>query len=85
MRSGTPGLSALLAGWRQISPSIAADAAREAMADALALGAYLAAGFLVVGVIATLFIPRRPSTPQPSDGSTPEGAPLLSVGSDDTR
>lgn len=38
----------------------AADAAREAMTQALAFGSYLAAGFLVVGVIATLLIPSKP-------------------------
>ncbi|GAA4517853.1 MFS transporter [Brevibacterium yomogidense] len=35
-----------------------ADAAREAMTHSLALGSYLAAGFLVLGVIATLLIPN---------------------------
>lgn len=38
----------------------AADAAREAMTQALAFGSYLAAAFLVVGVIATLLIPSKP-------------------------
>ena len=38
----------------------AADAAREAMTQAIAIGSYLAAGFLVVGVIATLLIPGKP-------------------------
>jgi len=37
----------------------AADAAREAMTQAIAIGSYLAAGFLVLGVIATLLIPSR--------------------------
>ncbi|WGW10939.1 MFS transporter [Saxibacter everestensis] len=35
-----------------------ADAAREAMTQALTFGSYLAAGFLVVGVIATFLIPN---------------------------
>ncbi|XBH20878.1 MFS transporter [Jonesiaceae bacterium BS-20] len=35
-----------------------ADAAREAMTHGLALGSYLAAGFLLLGVIATLLIPN---------------------------
>lgn len=44
--------------------AFAADAAREAMTQAIALGSYLAAGFLIIGVIATLLIPgRRPSEP----------------------
>ncbi|WP_172461495.1 DHA2 family efflux MFS transporter permease subunit [Branchiibius hedensis] len=34
-------------------------AAEEAMSHALALGSFLAAGFLVLGVIATAFIPQR--------------------------
>ncbi|WP_104087205.1 MFS transporter [Arthrobacter sp. GMC3] len=38
-----------------------ADAAREAMTHAIAIGSYLAAGFLVIGVIATLLIPSKPN------------------------
>lgn len=40
-----------------------ADAAREAMTHSLALGSYLAAGFLVLGVIATLLIPNTQQVP----------------------
>ncbi len=40
--------------------AFAADAAREAMTQALALGSSLAAGFLVFGVIATFLIPNPP-------------------------
>ncbi|MGR0161106.1 MFS transporter [Paenarthrobacter nitroguajacolicus] len=36
-----------------------ADAAHEAMTQAIAFGSYLAAGFLVLGVIATLLIPSK--------------------------
>lgn len=46
----------------------AADAAREAMTQAIAFGSYLAAGFLIVGVIATLLIPStRPSETDHAD------------------
>jgi hypothetical protein len=40
----------------------AADAAREAMAHGISLGAYLAAGFLVAGLLATLLISAAPTT-----------------------
>jgi EmrB/QacA subfamily drug resistance transporter len=43
-----------------------ADAARDAMTHAIAVGSYLAAGFLVVGVIATLLIPNRPRSQDPA-------------------
>ncbi|ASD24220.1 MFS transporter (plasmid) [Cryobacterium sp. LW097] len=36
-----------------------ADAAREAMTQAIAFGSYLAAGFLIIGVVATLLIPSK--------------------------
>lgn len=39
-----------------------ADAAREAMTQAIAFGSYLAAGFLIIGVIATLLIPSKRPT-----------------------
>lgn len=44
------------------NPSTAsiADAAHDAMTHGLALGSYLAAAFLVLGVIATFFIPNGP-------------------------
>jgi EmrB/QacA subfamily drug resistance transporter len=52
---------------------LVADAAREAMTEALALGSYLAAGFLVIGVIATLLIPsQRPITRAPADAAMSE-------------
>lgn len=35
-----------------------ADAARDAMSQALAFGSFLGAGFLVLGLVATLFIPK---------------------------
>lgn len=38
-----------------------ADLARQSMTDAVAFGAFLAAGFLVVGVITTYLIPSRPA------------------------
>ena len=48
-----------------------ADAAREAMAHGIALGSYLAAGFLVAGLAATALIstPRPPETADRSAGS----------------
>lgn len=48
----------------------AADAAREAMTQAIAIGSYLAAGFLVVGVIATLLIPGKPRAAEPEAAVT---------------
>lgn len=38
--------------------AVIADTAREAMSQALAYGSFLAAGFLVLGLVATLFIPN---------------------------
>lgn len=38
--------------------AVVADTAREAMSQALAYGSFLAAGFLVLGLVATLFIPN---------------------------
>lgn len=46
-----------------------ADLARQAMTDAVAFGAFVAAGFLVVGVIATYLIPSRPAGAEASGGS----------------
>ena len=42
-----------------------ADAARDAMANGIALGSCLAAGLPALGLLATLLIPaaRRPSVP----------------------
>lgn len=48
------------------STAFIADAAREAMTHGIALGSYLAAGFLVLGVIATAFIPNTQKV-QPAD------------------
>ena len=52
-----------------------AEAARESMTHAVALGSYLAAAFLVVGVVATLLIPRRSPGPDAAPGGTAEDAP----------
>ncbi len=38
-----------------------ADAAREAMANGIAIGSYVAAGLLALGVLATVLIPARPA------------------------
>jgi len=51
-----------------------ADAAREAMTQAIAIGSYLAAGFLIVGVIATLLIPSRPRAAEPATVETAAAA-----------
>lgn len=53
-----------------------ADAAREAMTHGLALGSYLAAGFLVLGVVATALIPNtQKARPEPAaDPVAPEEA-----------
>lgn len=42
-----------------------ARAARDAMADGIALGSYIAAGLLVLGVVATLLIPATSPAPEP--------------------
>lgn len=56
-----------------------ADAARDAMTHGLVLGSYLAAGFLVLGVVATFLIPRSPHSTAgadtSSDTATPEETP----------
>jgi hypothetical protein len=57
------------------SPGLAfvADAAREAMTQAVALGSYLAAGFLLIGVVATFLIPsRRPVAQDATRDTTAE-------------
>lgn len=50
-----------------------ADAAREAMSHAVGVGSAVAAGFLVVGVAATLLIrdprPKRPDAPSPRENA----------------
>lgn len=57
-----------------------ADAAREAMTHALAFGSFLAAGFLVIGVIATLFIPNtRPSETEPGEEDREGAAAVTSA------
>ncbi|MFI0354581.1 DHA2 family efflux MFS transporter permease subunit [Actinomadura sp. 9N407] len=48
-----------------------ADAARQAMTEALAFGAYLAAGLLVLGLIATALIPRGTATAADADAVEP--------------
>ncbi|MGG7510677.1 MFS transporter [Plantibacter sp. YIM 135249] len=70
------------------SPGLAfvADAAREAMTQAVALGSYLAAGFLLIGVVATFLIPsRRPvardathdTTAEDSESSSQTSSPTV--------
>lgn len=56
-----------------------ADAAREAMTHGLASGSYLAAGFLILGVVATALIPNtQKARPEPAaaaddpDAATPQ-------------
>ena len=46
-----------------------ADLARQAMTDAVAFGSFLAAGFLVVGVIATFLILSRPAGVEAARGA----------------
>lgn len=56
-----------------------ANAAREAMTHSLALGSYLAAGFLVLGVIATLLIPNTQKTrPEPAEASDDSESAVVS-------
>ncbi|MEJ6550004.1 DHA2 family efflux MFS transporter permease subunit [Corynebacterium sp. USCH3] len=50
-----------------------ADAARDAMTHGLALGSYLAAGFLVLGVVATFLIPRSSSVDDAGDAADTNG------------
>ncbi|GAA0426335.1 MFS transporter [Leifsonia naganoensis] len=57
----------------------AADAAREAMTQAIAIGSYLAAGFLIVGVIATLLIPGTPRAAKPVDAAVTAAAASASA------
>ena len=52
-----------------------ADAARDAMSHALAFGSFLAAGFLVLGVIATLFIPNTAKTDGAAEDEQVTAAP----------
>lgn len=58
-----------------------ADAARAAMTDGVALGGYVAAGFVVLGLVATFLIPTAPTAPTaltaPEAPTTPE-APAAS-------
>ncbi len=51
-----------------------ADAARDAMTHGLALGSYLAAGFLVLGVVATFLIPRSSSVEDTGDTEDADAA-----------
>ncbi|BBZ67121.1 MFS transporter [Mycolicibacterium insubricum] len=55
-----------------------AEAGRDAMTHALAFGSFLAAGFLVVGVIATVSIPNRREA---GEGTTDARAPIAGQGS----
>jgi hypothetical protein len=50
-----------------------ARAARDAMASGVAIGAYVAAGLLILGVIATLLIPAR-STHEREDAAEKQPA-----------
>ncbi len=45
----------------------AAEAARSAMTEGIAYGGYLAAGLIVLGLVATLLIPSRPASPTTED------------------
>ena len=47
----------------QPNTAVVADMARSAMTHGVTVGSYLAAGFLVLGLIATLLIPRTPAAP----------------------
>jgi hypothetical protein len=48
----------------QPNTAFVADLARSAMTHGVTVGSYLAAGFLVLGLIATLLIPRTPTAPE---------------------
>ena len=48
----------------QPQTAFVADIARSAMTHGVTVGSYLAAGFLVLGLIATLLIPRTPAAPE---------------------
>ena len=50
-------------GLEEQSPE-AAEAAREAFSDATKLSAFTAAGFLTVGLIATISLGKRPRKPE---------------------
>jgi EmrB/QacA subfamily drug resistance transporter len=47
--------------------AVVAQAARDAMTNGVELGSYVAAGFLVLGVLATLLIPARRHTEEPAE------------------
>src|SRR5699024_4472851 len=49
-----------------------ADAARSAMTDGITVGGYVAAGFVVLGLVATLLIPRSPVPPDEAATSDPD-------------
>ena len=50
-----------------------AEAARVAMAQGISIGSYLAAGFLLAGLLATLLVSNRPARPEPAPA--PESVP----------
>ncbi|GAA4821582.1 MFS transporter [Tomitella cavernea] len=58
------------------STSFVADAARMAMTEGINLGGFIAAGFLVIGLLATAFIPNRPVPAEDGDPASAEGATL---------
>jgi EmrB/QacA subfamily drug resistance transporter len=51
-----------------------ADAARQAMAHGISLGSYLAAGFLLAGLVATLLISSSRPVPDPAPEAVPQAA-----------
>jgi EmrB/QacA subfamily drug resistance transporter len=60
----------------QTQTAAVADAARAAMAHGVSLGSYLAAGFLLAGLVATLLISASRAKPE----ALPEGAEQQAVG-----
>lgn len=52
--------------------AVVARAARDAMTDGVALGSYVAAGFLVLGVLATLLIRVRPAGTEAEPADQPD-------------
>jgi len=61
-RSVTDSAGGAIAGYAgQPETEFVADAARAAMTHGITLGGYIAAGFVVIGLIATALIPNRPT------------------------
>ncbi|MFF0746385.1 DHA2 family efflux MFS transporter permease subunit [Streptomyces sp. NPDC004111] len=54
-----------------------ADAARAAMTDGVALGGYIAAGFVLLGLIASFLIPSTPTGPAANPGPPADKQPAL--------